>query len=66
MEPKINKDMIFSEILEKYPQTAETFLKYGMHCFGCHLSTEETVEQGALAHGIEVDKLIEDLNKTVA
>jgi hybrid cluster-associated redox disulfide protein len=63
---KITKDMTFGEVLKKHPETVKTFFEYGMHCFGCHLSVTETIEQGAMAHGVEVDKLIEDLNKTVS
>ena len=65
-EAKITKEMTFGEVLKKYPETVKTFLQFGMHCFGCHLAGEETIEQGALAHGVEVDKVIEDLNKAVA
>jgi hybrid cluster-associated redox disulfide protein len=65
-EAKITKDMTFDEVLKKYPNTVKTFFEYGMHCFGCHLAVDETIEQGATAHGVEVDKLIEDLNKAVA
>jgi hybrid cluster-associated redox disulfide protein len=63
---KITKDMTFGEVLTKYPQTVKTFFMYGMHCFGCHLSVEETIEQGALAHGVPIDQLIDDLNKDIA
>lgn len=65
-EAKISKEMTFGEVLKKYPETVKTFFQYGMHCFGCHLAVSETIEQGALAHGVEVDKLVEDLNKTIA
>jgi len=65
-EAKITKDMTFGEVLKKYPETVKTFFQFGMHCFGCHLAVEETIEQGAMAHGVEVDKLIKDLNETVA
>ena len=63
-DSKITKDMTFGEVLKKYPETVKTFFEYGMHCFGCHLAVEETIEQGALAHGVSVDQLIEALNKT--
>jgi hybrid cluster-associated redox disulfide protein len=63
---KITKDMTFGEVLKKYPETVKTFFQYGMHCFGCHLAVSETIEQGALAHGVSVDQLMEDLNKTVS
>jgi len=65
-QDRITKEMTFGEVLKKYPETVKTFFQYGMHCFGCHIATEETIEQGALAHGVAVDKLIEDLNKTIA
>ncbi len=61
---KITKDMSFGEVLKKYPQTVEVFLKYGMHCVGCVVAMYETIEQGAKAHGIDVKKLLADLNKT--
>jgi hybrid cluster-associated redox disulfide protein len=64
-EAKITKEMTFGEVLKKYPETVKTFFQYGMHCFGCHLAVEETIEQGAMAHGVVVDELIKDLNKTV-
>jgi hybrid cluster-associated redox disulfide protein len=65
-DTKITKDMTFGEVLKKYPDTVKTFFEYGMHCFGCHLAVEETIEQGALAHGVSVDQLVEALNKTVS
>lgn len=66
MEKKITKGMTFGKVLKEYPQTVETFFKYGMHCFGCHLAVDETIEQGALAHGVDVDQLINDLNQKVS
>ena len=65
-EAKITKEMTFGEVLKKYPETVKTFFQHGMHCFGCHLAVDETIEQGAVAHGVAVDKLVEDLNKTAA
>lgn len=62
---KITKDMSFSEVLQKYPQTAQVFLKFGMHCIGCAMAANETVEEGAKAHGIEVEKFVEELNKII-
>jgi hybrid cluster-associated redox disulfide protein len=34
-------------------------------CFGCAIARFENVEQGALAHGIDVDALVKDLNAAV-
>lgn len=54
-----------TDVVNKYPQTVEVFLSHGMHCFGCMAARFENVEQGALAHGIDVPHLIKDLNEVV-
>ena len=64
-EKKITKDMTFGEVLQNFPETVETFFMYGMHCIGCMIAPEETIEQGALVHGIPVEQLVEELNKKV-
>jgi len=65
-EKKITKNMTFGEVLKDYPQIAPVFLKFGMHCIGCHIAVSETLEQGAMAHGVDADQLIDDLNKELA
>lgn len=62
---KITKDMTLSEAVAKYPNTIEVFLEQGMGCFGCGVAQFETIEQGAAAHGIDLKKLMEALNKAV-
>ena len=62
----ITKNMSITEVVEKYNQTVEVFMRHGMHCLGCMAARFENIEQGALAHGIDVDKLMEDLNKAIA
>jgi hybrid cluster-associated redox disulfide protein len=61
----IEKSMTIGEVVQKYPQTIEVFLKHGLMCFGCAIARYENVEQGAMAHGIDVDTLITDLNAAV-
>lgn len=61
----ITKDWSITDIVEKYPETAEILMNYGMHCFGCMAARFENIEQGALAHGINVDELMKDLNACV-
>jgi hybrid cluster-associated redox disulfide protein len=57
--------MSIVEVVQKYPKTVEVFRNFGMGCLGCAAARFENIEQGALAHGIDVDALIADLNKTV-
>ena len=61
----INKDMPIGEVVQKYPQTVEIFLRHGLMCFGCAIARFENLEQGALAHGIDVELLVKDLNAAV-
>jgi hybrid cluster-associated redox disulfide protein len=65
MSKAISKEMSISEIVMKWPETAGTFMKHGMHCLGCAAARFESVEQGAVAHGIDPEALIEDLNDAV-
>ena len=62
----IKKEMLISEIIEKYPELAETLVeKYGLHCIGCMAAAMESLEDGASAHGMnqrEIDKMISELN----
>ena len=60
---EINKDMTIGELLEKAPEKADILLEAGMHCLGCPASQGETIEEACAVHGIEVDEIIEKLNK---
>ena len=61
----ITKEMGITDIVTNYPQTAGVFMRYGMGCIGCMASRFENLEQGALAHGIDVDVLLKDLNEVI-
>lgn len=60
---KITKKMSFAEILKKNPGAAEVLMNKGMHCLGCPMAMQETLEQGCLAHGINPDKILKKINK---
>lgn len=59
------KEMGIVEIVQKYPRTAEVFKAHGMGCLGCMAAKFENLEQGAAAHGIDLNKLIADLNEVI-
>lgn len=61
----ITKEMGIGEVVEQYPKTIEVFRNYGMGCFGCAAARFENIDQGAQAHGINVEALIADLNRMV-
>jgi len=62
---KISGKMLIDKVIQKYPSTTEVFMQHGLHCIGCMASTAETIEQGALVHGMkkkDIKRLIKDLN----
>ena len=61
----ITKDMSIMEVVQTYPDTVPVFMQSGMGCIGCAAAHFENIEQGALAHGIDVDALIASLNDVV-
>ena len=65
-EEKITKDMGMGEVIQKHPETIEVFSKHGLHCIGCAAAHFENIEQGCNAHGMDADKLVEDLNKAIS
>jgi len=65
MADTITKDMGITEVVQKYPQTVDVFMSNGMGCIGCVAASYETIEQGAMAHGMDVDKLMKGLNEVV-
>ena len=62
----VSKDMNIGHVVQKYPKLVNVFLQHGLMCVGYHAAQFENIEQGAKAHGIDVDRLMADLNKNVA
>ena len=63
---KITKDMTLGDVVAKYPETARVMMSYGLHCIGCHVAAWETIEQGAMGHGMsqeDLEKMMKDLNE---
>jgi hybrid cluster-associated redox disulfide protein len=60
---EISKNTKIGELLEKNPEKADVLLNAGMHCLGCLIADDETLEQACMAHGINVEDLLEELNK---
>ena len=65
MVKKINKKMNFNEIMQNFPEATEVLLGKGMHCIGCPMAMQETLEEGALAHGLDVEVLVKELNESL-
>lgn len=60
---KITKDSIIADILKINENAIPVLMSYGMGCLGCPSSQMETLEQAAEIHGIDLEKLLLELNK---
>lgn len=58
---KIHENMLVNEILDIDPDVTDVFLKHGLNCLGCPGSQTESLKEAADAHGVNMSKLIEDL-----
>ena len=61
----ITKDMSIIDIVQPYHNTVDLLMNAGMGCLGCAAAHFENIEQGAMAHGIDIDALIDALNESI-
>lgn len=63
----ITKDMLIADALKMgdTEKLAEVLSGFGMHCLMCMLAHGETIEQAASAHQIDVDVILDALNKAL-
>lgn len=62
----ITKDMIIADIIKVNMGIVPILLNAGMHCIGCPSAQGESLEEACFVHGIEVDPLVEEINKFLA
>ena len=62
MAEKFTRDMTFHQALKSHPAVAGVLGKYHLGCIGCMGAMNESLEQGAQAHGLNVDDILRDLN----
>jgi hybrid cluster-associated redox disulfide protein len=59
---KINKNMTFHQVLQMSPQVAKVLGSFNLGCVGCMGAINETLDQGATAHGLDVNDILRELN----
>ncbi len=58
---EITKDMTFFELMRTFPESVKVLQKHNLGCIGCMGAQNESLEQGARAHGLNIDNLLQDL-----
>lgn len=64
---KITKEMMIGEIVDLNPKLGDILIeKYNLHCVGCGAAMGETLEEGAMIHGMskkEIKEMVTELNR---
>ncbi len=61
----VTPEMTIGDVIARHPNTVPVFMGHGLGCVGCAVARFENIRQGAMAHGINVDALMQDLNRAV-
>ena len=59
---KVSKDMLIGQLLQIDANIAPILMRAGMHCLGCPSSQMESLEEAAMAHGLDADVLVNQIN----
>ena len=62
----VTKDTVIGDVLDYDSSLAEIFFGVGMHCVGCPSAAGETLEEASMVHGMDIDKLLSDINAYLA
>src|SRR5438445_2412386 len=62
---QITPEMTISSVVDRWPDSARIFARYGLSCASCAISKSETIRAGATGHGggrVSLEDLMRDLN----
>lgn len=62
----ITKDTIVAKIPEINPAAVDILWEIGLGCIHCIMANEETIEEAAAVHGLDLDQLLNALNSAKA
>lgn len=60
---RINEAMLINEVLDLDDDITEVFVANGLLCLGCPGAACESLAEAAEGHGVDLSKLISDLNR---
>lgn len=62
---KITEDMKVCDVLGMADEMEDVFEEHGLLCTGCPGAAQETLREAAEGHGVDIAKLLSDLNKKI-
>lgn len=65
MSSKVTTSTTFQQVIDMGPKALEVLKKYRLACVGCGGARNETILKGAMAHGLDAEELVRELNKAL-
>lgn len=59
------RGMIITDVLERWPATADVFHDYTMACVGCAVAPFYTIEDAAIVYGLSPEQFTTDLLRAI-
>ena len=66
MAKQVDKDILIGDLVQIDPGIIAILMSAGMHCVGCPSSAMESLEVAAMVHGMDVEPLLNMINKYLA
>ncbi len=60
---QVSKDMTIAEIISVDDGIIPILMASGMHCIGCPSSQAESLEEAAMVHGMDIERLMGTINE---
>ena len=61
----INKEMIIADIIARHPETLPVFKRYNLDCYVCQIADLESLGHGAGVHKVDIDELLDAINRSL-
>ncbi|NLZ56520.1 MAG: DUF1858 domain-containing protein [Clostridiaceae bacterium] len=62
----ITGDMLIMDVIRRDTGCAPIFFANGLQCLGCAMAHHETLERACTVHGLNIEKLLDQLNEYFA
>ena len=62
----ITKDSNIASLVSEHPEVASVLMNANMHCLGCMMAHNESLEQACAVHGIDADAMVGEINEFLA
>lgn len=59
---RASKEMTIFEMIRSHRKAIDVFKSFGMPCSGCMAVMDESIEKGASRHGVDLNRLLSELN----